>query len=204
MTTHVTKNEQAYNRLRRMILGGDFSSGNHWTVRSLAEKIGFSQLTINQALKRLQQDGLIEVRPQSGIALRYVDGKERRELNILRQALEVQAARLLAEKAKTTDLAPIRKIAEKLRDALQQGDFSKANQLDYEFHTSIVKKAGCPPLQEAFERLISICMVTDNFNTAWREMDGKTNCSHLHVISQIATANPDKAQDAIRRHLAAE
>ena len=58
-----------------------------------------SVLPVSEALRRLEEDGLVESRPRAGTRVRVPSESDVRDLYELREALESQAARLFAERA---------------------------------------------------------------------------------------------------------
>ena len=87
-----TKSQIAYESIRRMILARRFLPKHGWSVRTLAAKLNMSTVPITEAIRRLQQEDIIQVSPQRGMAVRQLSSKELKDLMVVREALEVQAA----------------------------------------------------------------------------------------------------------------
>lgn len=109
--------EEAYVAIRDEILRGELRPGNPLSRRRLARQLGMSVLPVSEALRRLEEDGLVESRPRAGTRVRVPSESDVRELYELREALECQAARLFAERATSVQRRELRKSAEQV-DAL--------------------------------------------------------------------------------------
>src|SRR2546428_9132914 len=90
---------QAYTAVREEILRGQLRPGTALSRRRLARDLGMSVVPVAEALRRLEDDGLVESRPRAGTRVRVPSEKDIRELYELREALESQSARLFAARA---------------------------------------------------------------------------------------------------------
>ena len=70
-----------------------------------------SVLPVSDALKRLEEDGLVETRARAGTRVKVPTRTDVRELYELREALETQAARLFAERATAVHRRELRRLA---------------------------------------------------------------------------------------------
>ena len=92
-----TLSAKVYHTLRDEILSGALPPHTRLVRRTVSKRLGVSPMPVTEALLRLEQDGLVESEPMYGSrvkawTLEAVQGDE-----VLREALECQAARLCAE-----------------------------------------------------------------------------------------------------------
>jgi DNA-binding GntR family transcriptional regulator len=104
--------DEAYLAIRDEILRGHLRPGSPLSRRRLAKQFGMSLLPVSDALRRLEEDGLVESRPRAGTRVRVPSESEVRELYELREALESQAARLFAERATPVQRKELKRVAE--------------------------------------------------------------------------------------------
>src|SRR5213596_2050398 len=90
---------EAYTFVKRRILRGELVMGQVISRRKLAAELGMSFLPISEALQRLEFEGLLESRPRAGTRVRIPSRQDVAGHYTLREALEVQAARLFCEVA---------------------------------------------------------------------------------------------------------
>ena len=89
MTKSPSRMDQAYHAVRRHLLRG---APGRVSRRRLAAELGVSQACVQAALGRLEGEGLLETRPQSGTHIRVVDIAEYHRVYDLRELLESYAA----------------------------------------------------------------------------------------------------------------
>jgi len=100
-----TKSDLAYARLRDMILAGTLAPGSVLPQGALAQQLGVSTTPLREALRRLAQQGLVDLGAHRDARVTPLDAAEARDLVELRQNLDPLAARLAAERRTTADLA---------------------------------------------------------------------------------------------------
>lgn len=187
-----------------MIIEREFAPDSHWSIRTLAKRLGLSMAPVNEAVKRLEQEGLLKTRPRSGIDIRQLSATEKSELGIIRQAIEVQAARLIAINTTVKKLSELRQTALKIHKLLDQGQRKQAAYLDVEFHMKMVALSNCKLLTDKYEQISTMCMVASGEWEDWKGYKATSMESHIRLVDTLASGNPDKAERAIRRHIKAE
>src|SRR5215217_7354505 len=88
---------QVFERLREAIIHLDLSPGTTLSRATLATQFGVSSTPIRDALMRLEEEGLVDVFPQYATVVSRVDVGRAEQAHFLRQALELEIVRLLAE-----------------------------------------------------------------------------------------------------------
>ena len=91
--------DQAYLSIREEILRGRLRPGAPLSRRRLAHELNMSVVPVADALRRLEEAGLVESRARAGTRVRIPTDRDVRELYELREALESQSARLFTERA---------------------------------------------------------------------------------------------------------
>jgi DNA-binding GntR family transcriptional regulator len=100
-----TKSEWAYARVREMVLTGELEPGAVLHQAVLARQIGISTTPLREALRRLAQQGLVELGAHRDARVAPLDAAEARDLVELRQDLDPLAAGLAAQRRTAADLA---------------------------------------------------------------------------------------------------
>ena len=202
MANKQTKAQKAYKRIRKLLIAGHFPHEKRMSLRSLAAQLKTSVVPVSEAVRRLEQEGLLVTQPQSGIYLRRLKPSERRQMNLIRQALEVQAARLVALRQPKKDLDSLKNLAVKIKKQLAQNRPSLAADLDVKFHEKLVLAAGSPMLFRQYERVAVISMVCGmNYPLRWPEEAGFL---HTSLVDALKSGKPDKAAKAVLGHIKAE
>jgi len=145
---------EAYLKVRSRILRGEFAIGQAISRRKVAEELGMSFLPVSEALLRLEIEGLIESRARAGTRVRIPTRQAVRGHYTVREALEVQAARLFAAAATAAERAELLKLAAKVDQLAERPD---QNRLAYltaheKLHRRVAECARCPALSDAIEK----------------------------------------------------
>src|SRR4029453_9607450 len=102
--------EQALTALRRAITTGQLSPGTHLVETELSEALQISRGTLREAMRQLQQEGLISAGARGRLSVRHLDAKEIKNIFDVRAALEALAASELAGREdRTAAVAELRK-----------------------------------------------------------------------------------------------
>lgn len=180
--------------------------------RDLAQKLGVSRPVVREATKRLELQGLLEVKhgvgtkvvdklhkPLNGsLALLIPDDKERlRQLVQVRFMLEPENARLAAENASA---AQIRSLRAALTQLEQAQDFEAAVEADMTFHREVAAASGnqiSTLLLHSLSELIQSSLIRGYSRTS-TENAVRQHGAVLHAIEQ---RDPAAAAQAMREHL---
>ena len=92
-------NTQVYDILKEMIADRRFAPGSSLNVERLTQELGVSRTPIWEAIRRLEQEGIVAHTPHKGVRLVALTRKMALELYEVRETMEALAARLGAERA---------------------------------------------------------------------------------------------------------
>lgn len=207
--------EQLAAVLRERITSGGLSEGDRLpSETALAQQAGVSRSTVREALRTLQEAGLIAraspkvmlVRHQSDVpALRELRHELRRRqvtFNHLHEALvtiEPELARLAAERADAGDIRALRDNLDAQLAALE--DFPEWSRLDEEFHLTIAEISANPALVVA--RMPMTKLLVPAMHRFMRSSQQTSYASRYHerILAEIEARDPGLAAAIMRRHV---
>src|ERR687890_1383716 len=97
-----TLRERALEALRAAITSGQYRPGDHLGEVELGKHLGVSRGTVREALRHLQQEGLVTAGNRGKLRVNTVSPQEVRELFRVRAALEgLAAAEIMASPGRT-------------------------------------------------------------------------------------------------------
>lgn len=147
--------------VRDLVFSGQARPGERLSEIAIAEKLGISRTPIRAALARLEQEGLLELIPSGGYAVRSFTRDEVIDAIELRGVLEGTAARLAAERG--VQPAKLRAIKELLRGldetmAARPEDmaFDRYVDLNAEFHEALAGLSGSETIRREIERVTQL------------------------------------------------
>lgn len=191
--------DRVYKELRKDILLGRFRPGTWLREVDLAARLNVSRTPIREAVRRLEQEGLLVASFGRGISVRQVTFAEALDAYELRALLEGIAARQAATRLTSEGRERLRRALErcKLPETAEQDALLEA---DLEFHFAISEAAENPPLASALRALLSYFIP---FHVATRIPSDRLalHPRHEELVIAIESRNPDTAEDVMRKHV---
>jgi DNA-binding GntR family transcriptional regulator len=207
MKAAISLADEAYLAIRDEILRGQLHPGTPLSRRRLARQLGMSVLPVSDALKRLEEDGLVESRARAGTRVRVPSEKDVREVYELREALESQSARLFSQRATPAQRLELRRLAEHVdvlfgRLATNDDDaefrFAVHNQ-HVQLHIRIAEHAGSSLLRQMIERK-HVLILNWLFDVTGRRTPLPPGF-HAQLAQAIISGDPERADAAMRAHV---
>jgi DNA-binding GntR family transcriptional regulator len=197
----------AYGAIREDILRGRLRPGTPLSRRRLARKLGMSIVPIAEALKRLEEAGLVESRPRAGTRVRIPTEKDIRELYELREGLEAQSARLFAQRATPASRLELCQLAVAL-DALFNSLASRSDEAAFRFkvhshhvrfHMKIAEHADSQLVRQIIERS-HVLILNWLFDLAGRRSALPPDF-HRQLAEALVSGDVERADTAMRAHV---
>ena len=187
---------RAYHEIRRMIAEGELAFGEKVTLTDLAERVEMSIIPVRDALKQLAYDRLLERAGRTGFRVLSLSRGRLMELSILREAIEVQAAREAAARIEDEDIQDLRRVADALDQTIRAGLVAESIEAEEAFHLKIAQISGCGELVRELARLqlVYATFPVDPSNL---------KVSHEEVVVALESRDPDAAETAMRKHVLA-
>jgi GntR family transcriptional regulator of vanillate catabolism len=200
-------------RLREMILAGDLPGGARIAELTLVERLGVSRTPIRAALMRLEQEGLLEVLPNGGYAVRTFSERDVADAIELRGTIEGLAARLAAERGvAAVVLGEARACLEEIdalleQPALDDDGFTQYVRLNQRFHVLLAEMAGSAVLARELERVVNLpfaspsgFVVVQANSPKARDMLIVAQDQHRQVLDAIERREGSRAEGIMREH----
>jgi DNA-binding GntR family transcriptional regulator len=140
-----------YDRLRAAILNGEFRPGAVLAETALAETYGVSRTPVREALRRLEQDAIIE-RNGRQLTVRVTTPEEVLEIYDCRIVLEGMAAEWAARMRSDYDLALMDRALNRMAN-LQHATPSEMSSINHVFHDCLWRASHNSTLFDLLERL---------------------------------------------------
>ena len=146
MTASVSKNskeslsDRAYRELKALILENRLQVGNQYMEQEVAELLNMSRTPSREALIRLANEGLVELRARHGMRVKPISIQDMKEIYAILTSLESTAAALAAENGLTEDqVNRLRETVDDMERALAQDELETWAAADERFHRLLVE-----------------------------------------------------------------
>ena len=198
--------EQAYRAIREGIATGLFEAGERVTERGLATRLSVSATPVREALRRLEQEGLIE--RVSARELRVVDHSSGtlRELLLTGAALRAMEARFATRKITDAALDRMAALVEALASELKM-DTSERMRIAREFDVEIERAADNSTLRNM---ILSLSIIGQERRARYAqsmwlhpEMGRRRIQGHRDILTAFRKRDPDLVEQVFRRHATA-
>ncbi len=141
--------------LRDAILDGARQPGSRLIERDLASEFGVSRVPVRDALKLLEAEGLIELRPRTWAVVREFTPADLADLDEVRQVLEPMAFRLAAERHRRDGLERLRAVLENEQESARSANSIGSRRAAADFHEIVVELADNRLLRELMNTIRS-------------------------------------------------
>lgn len=150
MKSRPSLTDSAYKKIKGWILRGQILPNNQIEEQEIARRLSMSRTPVREALLRLQNESLIEIKRGSGIRVLSLSSTDMREIYQLITGLEALAVYLLAQRLHTKEpsprtkeaLAPLYEALDALDQAAAEGDMDAWGEADERFHRSLLQTCG--------------------------------------------------------------
>lgn len=145
--------DQVYERLKDLLLRGEFVPGDRVTEERVAELLNVSRTPVREALGRLMQQGILERRPRGGFAVPSPSLEEMEDFIFLRQVLELAVVDKVVANSDLSDERNLTKIIKSEQRILERDDPTEFFFLTMEFWKRFWTMSGSKGLIRFLERL---------------------------------------------------
>ncbi|WP_306319811.1 MULTISPECIES: GntR family transcriptional regulator [unclassified Streptomyces] len=189
--------------LRRMIISGELPPRSSLSEMTLSQTFGVSRTPIREALKQLQIEGLVEVRPRVGTFVAVPSRREITELFQMKELLEGAAARLLAFRGNVPEVERLATTMREADEAVRAGDSDKYEKLVHDFHELIIVGADNSKLEAHYRTLMNQLAYARLVRTSLAQPGRLSESDHEHhrVLDLILAKDGDGAERVMREHV---
>ena len=145
--------DQVYHYIKRLILSGEIRGGEKIPEEKVAQRFGVSRTPIREALSRLEEYGLIQIKPRSYAEVVALKPHEADQLAVIRSQLETLAVSLLTDCGTEQDFRELDLLAKECNALIVEGDIATTFERDSQFHLEIAQRTGNRHLYEICEKL---------------------------------------------------
>lgn len=195
-----TGRSYAYRVIRENIISTELAPGSLVSEKELAQQMNLSRTPVREALIDLSQVGIVEVMPQRGSRISYIDSHMVEEAQFMRDTLERGVCQRLCAMEMQPDLTPLLENLQAQEAAFRAGENETFFRLDNQFHRLFFQLAGMLHIYQLscnflthFDRLRSLSLsVQDN---------GQLIAEHREMVDCLRRRDASGVDQAVDRHL---
>ena len=191
--------EKAYVAIRRLIVTLALGPGSVINERELVERLGIGRTPVREALRRLAQEGLVEVYPRRGMFVTDVDVRKLALVSEVRVALEPEAARLAAERATDAERAELQELLDELDTA--GSDDHALMALDERIHRAVYRCARNDLLATTLEQYYVLALRIWTIALDRQHELNDAVQGHRALLEAIHDGDGERAAATMRAHV---
>jgi len=192
--------DQVFQKLEEDIVSGTYPRGEILTELKLVEELGVSRTPIREALRRLEQERLIQ-ETGKGSEVLGITLEDLVDIMDIRLCIEGLAAYYASKNLTPESLETFRQISQLQDFYYSQGNIEALRQMDDQFHNAIYELCGRPVLRDTLQPLHR---KAQRYRKKSIEDEKRLACSiaeHKAIFEAIAAGKADIAVQVTTRHI---
>ena len=198
--------DQIFEQLEKDILTGKYLRGDILSESKLAEELGVSRTPVREAIRRLEQESIIEDSSR-GMVVIGISREDIPDMYEIRIHIESLAAGRAAENISDEDLAKMEEILSMQRYYIEKQNENGVDNsemikdLDSKFHELIYTSCGSKPFHDVLSLLHKR---TTKYRKASIRKNSRASASiaeHEEILAAIKSRDGKKAEELMKKHL---
>ncbi len=165
----------------------------------IALELNISRTPVREALRKLEQEGLVLYEPGKGIVVIYLGAEDMLEIFAIMVAIEGMAARLAAEHISTEEIEQMEQLLAAMETAMDNHDFTSFQKAHREFNRTLFRSTRNRHLFELLKRYQEYIVRTEI--VSWRKRYKDLNKEHRALLTAIIARDKEKAEQLMRTHV---
>lgn len=201
-----TLSDYVADQLRQAILAGEFKPNQRLVEHQIAESIQTSRGPVRDAIKILENEGLIIRQPHRGAFVAQLQPEDFMEIYSLREALETLAIRYAIKNATDEQISALEQLVISM-EGLAKQDYSQgdATDLDMEFHHTMCKISGHKRVLNAWESMsgqIRLVLFKHRLENP-QDLRERSVSWHEKIVAALCQRDTEMAIKELHTHMAA-
>lgn len=145
--------EAVASALREAILDGALTPGTWLREAEVAREMNVSRTPVRDAFRILASEGLVSINANQGAVVAQMTAEDVVELYVMRETLEMLAAKLAARRGAQQCLEAFAELIPRMKEVGNQGRIQELSKLNFDFHAVILGAAGNRYLNRALSQV---------------------------------------------------
>ena len=191
----------AYEALKRTIIMGEVPAGTRIVETDYAKRLHISRTPLREALRKLEQEGLVEYTAHRGVVVCAFTIEDVEEIYTIRNTLEMLTLPAIIEKATPEDIACLRELLSQLDDAMEQGDMETLSNTARDFHARLTEICAQRRLLQAIQSQDEYIRRFSAMAISHENRRGAANEEHHLLVDYVEQKDLEKFQELMGRHI---
>jgi DNA-binding GntR family transcriptional regulator len=198
---NVSRSEFVFASLRDAIWEGRFAPGERIAEEEIAQYLGVSRTPVRDALRRLQERGMLVVGASRSLVVAELSKQQVLELYAMREILEGSAARFAAQHASEAEIGILHRVLDEF--GTHADDARMLISLNRRFHRAVCEAAHNRYLIATLDGMHDALALLHSNTFRLPNRRTESDAEHRRIVRAIARRNADEAEQAARNHVRA-
>lgn len=186
--------------LTEAILNGEMAPGERIVETKIAKELKVSQAPVREAIRELEQMGLVETQPYRGAFVKEIKNDELLEGFKLRGLIEGYAAQILSTKINDSLVEEFTSLIEKMRESARENNRSLFIEVDVAFHELLVKSTGSNLIYRVWSLIKMAHLPYLTFVKSTMSFDALI-AQHEDILKALAQKDGERACKVVQNHI---
>lgn len=196
-----TRLDEIQEQVRAMIDAGTLRPGERVNEQALAAQLGVGRNSAREALRSLEQIGLVRIVPNRGAEVRKVSLEEALDLYDVRAGIAHVAGRLATMRLEAAEEAELSRLLQAMDAALGARDGGRYSSLNQAFHDVLMAATKNPRLiglDKAVAAELSLHIRKGVYTMAQMQL---SHVEHTQLLDVMRDGRASQAAEAFERHI---
>lgn len=197
--------ERAYTEIRRMVMLGEFPTGQRLAEEQIAEQLEVSRTPVREAFVRLHADRLLTRFSDGGFYVAEIDLFDLRDLYELRLTLELRGITRAVESGIEHDRSALVELREVWLGIQQDPPAPDGSfiELDETFHIALLRSSGNLALVDVLESINVRIRPVRTYDFLTEDRITTSTEEHIAIVDALLDGQIPLAADRLREHIGA-
>ena len=193
--------DRVFDRLERDILSGELAENTQLSENMLSKKLGVSRTPVREALRRLEQEGLVASESGRGTVVLGVNRQDLCDIFEIRIKLEGMAAARAASVITDGQLAELERVADLQQFYLSRGDAASISETDSRFHQLLYRFSSSRVLEDVLGSLHHRIQRFRRLSMESPERAERSVSEHRAILEALRGHDPELAERLLSEHI---
>ena len=201
MNEYLPLRDVVFNTLRQAILKGELKPGERLMEIALAERLGVSRTPIREAMRKLEQEGLVVMIPRRGAQVANITEKDLNDVLEVRIALENVAIEKACARMTEEEMRRLWLAAKEFEHTIAEGNLVKLAEADVAFHEVIYQASDNKRLIQVLNNMREQIYRYRVEYLKREEAHPQLIAEHAEIIEYISKGEKKAATDVMCKHI---
>lgn len=193
--------EIVYEGLRKTVISGIIPVGERIVEKEYAERLNISRTPVREAIRRLEEEELVENIPRVGVVVKRISEEDIIEVYKIRQSLEVLATITAMEHITKEEMDELEQLLDLTEQKNKEGDVKEVIRLFGEFNSLIYKASRMKRLASMISKLNDYIKKFRDISITDDKRREKALVEHRAILKAIEEKNTKDIDKLIKEHL---